>query len=134
MEPIVACDEPRAAFPERADASDPAELVTFTVDRVGEATVLRVRGELDMLSAPLLTARLAECIGGGPRMMVLDLAAVTFCSSSGLRALLQARDLAGQRGIPLRLAQLSTAARRSLTVSGLVTLFEIHPDVAAALS
>jgi anti-sigma B factor antagonist len=67
---------------ERADA-DASEL---TVDVVGDRgpRVLRMRGELDIAVAPGLLPRVPDLVAGAPGV-VLDLTAVTFLDSAGVR-------------------------------------------------
>ena len=59
---------------------------------------LTLRGELDLATAGRLEAALAD--GGGP--VVLDLSALTFMDSTGVRTLLEAaeRDFGGLRIVP----------------------------------
>jgi anti-anti-sigma factor len=52
----------------------------------GPAPGFLVRGELDMLSAPLLERVIADA---GPGTLVLDLSGVTFIDSTGLRLLIR---------------------------------------------
>jgi anti-sigma B factor antagonist len=64
----------------------------FSVDEheEGGVRVIAVAGELDIATAPELCARLnTSRIGRRPRLLV-DLTAVDFCDSTGLRALLGA--------------------------------------------
>ena len=61
--------------------------------------VLRPVGDLDLLTAPVLTEALAQR-GGSGVTLVIDLAAVTFLDSSGLRALLVAHEDGAQLRSP----------------------------------
>jgi len=55
---------------------------------------IRVRGEIDLATAPELEACLLDVDG---EMVDLDLSGVTFCDGSGLRVLDQARHRLGDR-------------------------------------
>jgi anti-anti-sigma factor len=87
------------------------------VVRDRDETVLLVRGELDFATAPELL-RVAAARGGRSRL-VIDLGAVTFMDSSGLRALIQLRERAhaqvlavrAPRGRVRRLIELAAADR-----------------------
>jgi anti-anti-sigma factor len=57
---------------------------------------LSLRGELDMLSAPVLSRELRAAARRRPQRIVLDLRALTFMDVSGLRAILDAAR-AGRR-------------------------------------
>ena len=59
----------------------------------GVATVL-LEGELDIATAPVLDATLADVERNGTGTVVLDLAGVRFIDSTGLRSLLSARQRA----------------------------------------
>ena len=82
----------------------------FVVERVGSRLV--ARGELDTDTARYLDA-VVDDLDGEP--VVLDLAAVTFIDSSGIRALLRAR----QRHRDLRIENPSPQAGKVLEMTGL---------------
>jgi anti-sigma B factor antagonist len=63
------------------------------VDEEGDALVLRLSGELDLVSEPMLEAALARA-GQGP--VRIDMSQLAFMDSTGLRTLLNAaRELPG---------------------------------------
>jgi anti-anti-sigma factor len=96
--------------------------------------VVHVGGELDMLTAPTLTEFLAGALASGPRGLVIDITEVTFLGSSGLRALLDGQQLAGEATrVALAVAPRSTALR-SLEVSRLLELFKHFPTAAEAVA
>jgi anti-sigma B factor antagonist len=51
---------------------------------IGEGTVLSVRGELDLYTAPALRDRVLAASDEGQRRIVIDLSGVPFMDSSGL--------------------------------------------------
>jgi anti-anti-sigma factor len=69
-------------------------------DRDRDETVLFVRGELDFATAPELMHVATE--HGGRSRLVVDLSAVTFIDSSGLRALIQLREQAHAQVLAVR--------------------------------
>lgn len=95
--------------------------------------VLTVVGEIDMLTAPALDERVAEVLREDPRVLVLDLAAVSFMGSHGIVSLMAALEASADRGILLRLAALPTPVRRPLQVTGLLPLFCVHGSVEDAV-
>ncbi len=115
----------------------PAALLGLTVQRptVG-VCVVTVDGELDMLTAPLLSACVCEQLATSPKHLVLDLEPVRFLGSSGLTCLLQARELAFTTpGSHLHLAGLATRVlARPLKITGLLGLFDTYPTVGHALA
>lgn len=56
-----------------------------------DATILRLDGELDVLTAPRLTARLDDAVRQGRGEVIVDLSAVDFIDSAGLHVLLNAQ-------------------------------------------
>lgn len=122
------------------DERDPAyppievgQLAWFDVEPVEDATVLHIHGEIDLLTAHNMRQQITELIEQGPRVAVLDLAAVSFFASSGLAVLIEAREAATRHGVTLRLAAPSRSARRPLQITGLAGRFDIRTDVASAL-
>jgi anti-sigma B factor antagonist len=96
--------------------------------------VLRVVGEIDMLTAPMLDSMIEGQLQSVPDILVLDLHEVDFMSSAGLASLVTARKQADETGTTLRLVATGDPVLRPLTVTGLATIFEIHPDLEAALA
>lgn len=98
--------------------------------------VVAVKGEVDMLSAPMLEACVREQLAAAPAHLILDLGAVRFLGSSGLDCLLRARELAQQTTeAHLHLAGLVTrAVARPLEVTGLLEQFDTYPCVTDALT
>ena len=109
------------------------QVIDLDVENTNDVTVVRVGGEVDMLTTPMLSACLTEQLHAGPGMLVLDLRRVAFLGSSGLAALVTARDEAKERQVTLRLVSADHAVLRPLTATGLTELFDIYPDLETAL-
>ncbi|MFC8511192.1 STAS domain-containing protein [Streptomyces sp. NPDC057411] len=110
----------------------------FSVDVRQEerGTVLVLRGELDYDSAVQLDEAGHRGPGAGavPGPVVVDLAALTFCDSSGISALLRLyQDLSAQ-GRTLRLAAVPPTVRRLFALTGLDQIFTVHADVREAFA
>lgn len=108
---------------------DAAGLLTVIVQPAGDAvSVIRVIGELDMLTGPLLEDHLVSLLATRPKRLIVDLGGVSFLGSTGLSILIKTRDIAGQQGTAL---QLTGAGRREvalpLRITGLDCLFDIVP-------
>jgi anti-sigma B factor antagonist len=116
-----------------ADDAVPSDVLDLDVERRGDAVVVLVRGEVDALTTPLFTDLIDEQLDNNPVTIVLDLNQVTFLGSSGLAALINARDQTTQRAIKLRLVCAAHAVLRPLAATGLVDQFDIYPDLDAAL-
>jgi anti-anti-sigma factor len=98
--------------------------VTTTTDN-GVARVV-VDGELDIATAPVLDARLADIERSMSETVELDLGKVAFMDSTGLRALLNARRRAETGGHRLRLLNLQPEVERVFDVTGVRKIFEIR--------
>ena len=89
-------------------------------DGVG-STRLTVAGELDMATVGDLDHHVgAEVDPGRCRRLVIDVAGVTFCDSSGVHALLRARDAAHRRGVAFVITNPSGITRRTLEITGVL--------------
>ena len=83
---------------------------------------VRLAGELDLVTAPLLTEALGDL--ASEREVHLDLALLTFLDSSGLHAIIKlARSQHGDRSVVL--VNPSTAVLRLLEITGI----DKHPAV-----
>ncbi|MBD0741361.1 STAS domain-containing protein [Streptomyces sp. CBMA152] len=94
---------------------------------IGAATVVTLQGEIDILTAPPLTARL-DALTAAPRPdLVLDLRPVSFIDCAGLGMLCRAHNRAQARHGRLRLVTDSTLFLRILRCTDLTGVFDIHP-------
>jgi anti-sigma B factor antagonist len=92
----------------------------LSIEPAGDGTLV-IKGELDIASAPDLTAALPP----PSSEVVLDLSGVTFIDSSGLRALLGAEKRATEAGGSLVLRDLAAPVQRLLELTGTDRLFTI---------
>ena len=107
----------------------PSEL-TVDLSSVDGATVMTVRGELDMHTAPRLDAALEEL--GADQRVLLDLASLQFIDSSGLRVVLtdRARRVASCGSI--HICDASSPVRQVVEMAGLRELLFVRSVVVAA--
>jgi anti-sigma B factor antagonist len=98
-----------------------------------DVAVLRLQGDLDLLTAPLLRETLrsmpdrADCV-------LVDLTGIEFLGSAGLAELAAAQNAATGAGARIVLVASSRAVLRPLEVTGLHTLFQIFESEEAALA
>jgi len=104
--------------------SDPTQDVPVRLqiasDETDERLLLSLSGELDIASAPILE-RAIETID---RPLVIDLAEVTFMDSTGLRALLLARQQAEDSEQELTLRPGPRQVQRVFELSGTLDRFQ----------
>jgi len=108
--------------------------LSMTASCTGGRTVLAVQGEVDLHSADRLADRLTAILDSGERSVVVDLSPLSFLDSTGLGALVTARNRAQQTGAALRLVCTSDRLLKLFRITGLDAVFEIHPTLAQALA
>jgi anti-sigma B factor antagonist len=80
--------------------------------------IVRIEGELDMANAPLLQDAVDRGELDAQGMLVLDLQAVEFMDSTGLRVLLALRERTLERGAELAVTPGSQQVQRLLSLTG----------------
>jgi anti-sigma B factor antagonist len=94
------------------------EQLRIDVRHEPDRVVLVLEGELDMASAPLLQSAIDGADMSDRRMIVLDLQALQFIDSTGLRVILTVRKLCAERGQELAVTPGSQQVERLLSVTG----------------
>jgi anti-sigma B factor antagonist len=99
-----------------------------------KSTTVAVSGTVDALTAPELSSVLADLIADGHASLVVDLIAVEFMSSAGLRTLLGGVKDARSHGGDLRIASTNPGIDKVLKMSGFHTIAKVFtsPDDATA--
>jgi anti-sigma B factor antagonist len=89
-------------------------------------------GEIDLYTAPKLQSELAAALKADhPVQLVVDMAGVDFCDSTGMNVLLAAQRLAREHGGNVELSGPRPAVRKILSVTGLESVFTVVPTGAA---
>ena len=96
--------------------------------------VLPLKGEIDLHVSPSVTASLNAMIEKKPRRLVVDLSDVTYIDSAGLAALIEAMQKVEGYGGKFLLAGLQETVRSIFEISRLDQVFQIFPDVRAAVA
>ncbi|GAA3525348.1 STAS domain-containing protein [Amycolatopsis ultiminotia] len=113
--------------------ADPPGMLRIGRDDRPPAVVLTVRGDIDTVTAPQVTAAVADAAADGPPVLVLDLTEVEFLASPGLTALLIIRrDLPA--GTALRIVAAGRATLRPIQLTGLQQSLPLYPTLGAALA
>jgi anti-sigma B factor antagonist len=87
---------------------------------------IAVRGELELATAPELTAALDDAIRQTTGPFVIDLSQVGFLDSSGIACLIRARALLGRDDRELGLICPPGSARRALELTGVDELVALY--------
>lgn len=106
--------------------------VTVDVEHHGTAVVLRVAGELDLLTTPKLAEACTQELRKRPPVLVIDLTSVTFLASVGMSAIVAAHEEAGDH-TKVRVVGGNRDTLRPIRVTGLDSLLSVYPALSAAL-
>ncbi|MEU7319380.1 STAS domain-containing protein [Streptomyces griseoviridis] len=106
--------------------------LTITTRDAGTGPVLEITGDLDHHTAPELREAVDGLTVAAGQVLVLDLAGLDFCDSSGISALLSARSVAVKHGGQIALAAVPANTARILGIVGLDQVFALYPDAATA--
>jgi anti-sigma B factor antagonist len=106
--------------------------VLVTDHRATGATVVTPVGQLDIDSGPQLHATFAQLRARSAARVVVDLGELTHCDSTGLSALVLARNFCTDAGGYLRLVALSPSVLALLTDVGIARTVPIYRSVSTA--
>ena len=104
-----------------------ADGFSTAVAREGDATLIYVRGEIDIATCERLRDAIEPHLGP-QQTIVLDLSGVEFMDSSCLKLLVQARGTLTADGGSLFLRNPSREAHRLVTMGGLEDLLQADAD------
>jgi len=96
--------------------------------------VLPLEGDIDLHVSPVVTESLNAAIKKKPEWIVIDLSRVTYIDSAGVAALIVAMQEVEAYGGKFFLAGLQETLRSIFQTSRLERIFQIFPDVDAALA
>jgi anti-sigma B factor antagonist len=102
--------------------------LSIRVERAPDEVVLRLAGEIDMLTVARLSALVNEVLAEPPPRIVLDLAGVTFCDSQGLGTLVVLSRKANHAQAVLVLSNVGDFLLRVLDITGLRTALMISNE------
>ncbi|MFG1708455.1 STAS domain-containing protein [Nonomuraea sp. M3C6] len=94
------------------------------VERVDMGALVRLGGDLDKLTAPLLRESLVKLFAEGRVQVVVDAGELEFCDSSGLWVLVEHQRRVAAHAGSLRLVGVQGVLQRVLEVTGLKAAFD----------
>ncbi|MET4647798.1 STAS domain-containing protein [Streptomyces sp. NPDC006539] len=106
--------------------------LTITARDAVTGPVLEITGHLDHATAPELRQAVDRVTLASGQLLVVDLAGLEFCDSSGITALLAARNLAMEQCGDIALVAVPANTVRILRIAGLDRVFTLHPDTSTA--
>jgi anti-sigma B factor antagonist len=110
-----------------------ADLLIMT-DNTQDVAIMSVKGRVDSNTAPELDSALANLLNSDRNKIILNLEAVEYLSSAGLRALVRALKDAQASGGDLRLASVSQPIEVILRTVGMLQMFKMYPSEQEAMA
>ena len=105
-----------------------------TIGPVDDCAVLRVTGEVDLYTAPMLRERIRELAARGTVHLIADLGPVDFLDSTGLGVLVGGLKRLREDGGSLALVINTPRILRTFQIIGLSKAFDIWASVADAVT
>jgi anti-sigma B factor antagonist len=103
--------------------------------RVGDVTVLDMKGRVRLGGGTISLHKAIRClVEEGKMQILLNLADVTHIDSSGLGELISSHITVGEKGGEIKLLHLTEKLRELMTITKLLTVFDVYNDEAEALS
>ncbi len=97
-----------------------------------DALVLTVNGEVDLATAPVLDAAIADA-WTPPQPLIIDATELPFMDSTGLGVLVKAALRARDEGGQIAMAAVGSRVHKVLAITGLDQHLAIYPTVEEAL-
>ena len=111
----------------------PADPITTSVAHRNGVAVVTVGGEIDLSTAPAFEAAIATALEDAPTVLVVELSAVQFMASVGLRILAAAREQLAE-SVQVAVVANNPATRRPLQLTGLDKMFSLYRTLGDALT
>lgn len=111
-----------------------AENLILDTQERGDVTVVSIKGEVDLYTAPTLKEQIADLVASGKTSLAVDLAGVEFMDSTGLGVLIGGLKRCKEAGGSLDLVAPREPVVKVLSITGLDKVFSIHETVEQAAS
>ncbi|MBI5818323.1 MAG: STAS domain-containing protein [Verrucomicrobia bacterium] len=104
----------------------------LTCSKSGAASVIKVEDRMDAQSCPDFEKECQRLIQEGEKQLVVDLGALRYISSAGLRAFLVVGNRLKETGGSLRICCLDGLVKQVFLAAGFTSIFPIFDSVDAA--
>lgn len=108
--------------------------VSVTSRQSGDRTVIEVKGEIDVYTAPALREEISSLVDAEHTTIVVDLTQVSFMDSTGLGVLVGALKKVRTLGGDLSLVINEEKILKVFRITALTQVFSIHPTLDEALA
>ena len=126
---------PSIAWPRSVGSPPVQSHFRLEVRKQGRATVIAVRGELDLASSPALQEELDRAATSDSQMLIIDLRELDFMDSTGLSVLVRAHQRIEEQGRQLAMVKGPQQVQRLLSLTGVadrLTLVETPEELLSA--
>jgi anti-sigma B factor antagonist len=103
-------------------------------DKRGDRSVVTLRGEIDVYTAPRLRQALIDLVEGGATQIVVDMSSVDFLDSTGLGVLVGGLKRVKSNDGELRLVVTQDRIMKIFDITGLAKVFPIYASTDEALA
>jgi anti-sigma B factor antagonist len=100
--------------------------IDLKTEEGGDTLVFKLRGSLDLATAPTVRAALSEATEKGSHNLIVDLTQLEFLDSTGLGVLIGAHRRAAEHGGSFRLIVNNGPISRLLNITGLIAVFAAY--------
>jgi anti-sigma B factor antagonist len=100
----------------------------------GGTLLFKLRGSLDLATAPTVRAALSDATEKGSNNLIVDLTQLEFLDSTGLGVLIGAHRRAAEHGGTFKLIVSNGPISRLLNITGLIAVFAVYHSVEDARS
>jgi len=109
-------------------------MLSIETDNTKSVSVMKVKGRVDSDTAPELDEALTKLLQDNKNKIVLNLQAVEYMSSAGLRAVVKAYQSAKKSGGDVRLASVSSPVEVVLRTVGMMQMLQMYPTDQEAMA
>ncbi|HVR45767.1 MAG TPA: STAS domain-containing protein [Candidatus Binatia bacterium] len=100
--------------------------IDLKTEDAGDTLVFRLRGSLDLATAPTVRAALNDATDNDSHHIIVDLTQLEFLDSTGLGVLIGAHRRTAEHGGSLRLVVHDGPISRLLHITGLIGVFAVY--------
>jgi anti-anti-sigma factor len=106
----------------------------LTVQWLGPVAVATMPAEMDVSNAAAIRERLLMLLNQGASVLVVDMAATTFCDCTGAGTVMRAYRRASASGAQVRLVSGGPLVQRLFGLLGIGRVIDVYPSLAAAIA
>ncbi|WP_082969532.1 STAS domain-containing protein [Mycobacterium kyorinense] len=107
--------------------------ITTSIGHRNGVTVVSIGGEIDLSTAAAFEAAIAGALAEDPTVLVIELSAVQFLASAGLRILVATQEKVS-KSAQVAVVSNNAATNRPIQLTGLDKVFSMYPTLDDALT